>query len=97
MDVDLTRYTEPELIALNRRIVERIRHLRQGRCRESMSELAIGDRVAFQPERGVVVTGTIVRLNRKSVTVVASDATQWRVSPSLLRKESAGAGEKRTP
>jgi hypothetical protein len=94
MDIDLTKYTEHELVDLNRRIVERIRFLRQGRCRESMAEFIVGDRVSFQPERGVEVTGTIVRLNRKSVTVAASDGVQWRVAPTFLRK-AASDGEAR--
>jgi hypothetical protein len=86
MDIDLTKYTELELIELNQRIVERIRLMRQGRCRETMAEFSIGDRVTFQPERGREVSGVVVRLNRKSVTVVTSDGVHWRVAPAFLTK-----------
>lgn len=89
MDLDLTKYTEQELLELNRRIIERIRFLRQGRCRESILEFHVGDRVSFSPECGHEVTGTIVRLNRKSVTVASSDGGQWRVAPGFIRKVSA--------
>jgi hypothetical protein len=86
MDIDLTKYTEEELLELNRRVVERIRLLRLGRCRANMAELHVGDRVSFHPECGHEVTGTIVRLNRKSVTVVSTDGAHWRVGPGFLTK-----------
>lgn len=92
MDIDLTRYTERELVELNHRIVERIRVLRQGRCRASMAEFNVGDRVSFHPECGHDVMGTIVRLNRKSVTVVSTDGAQWRVAPMFIKKASAEGG-----
>lgn len=92
MDIDLTRYTERELVELNHRIVERIRVLRQGRWRESMAEFNVGDRVSFHPECGHEVIGTIVRLNRKSVTVVSTEGGQWRVAPMFIKKASGEGG-----
>jgi hypothetical protein len=88
MDVDLTRYTEGELVELNHRIVERIKILRQGRWRESMAEFSVGDRVSVHPDCGHEVVGTIVRLDRKSVTVVSSDWARWRVAPMFIKKAS---------
>ena len=94
MDIDLTRYTEEELVELSRRIVERIRALRQGRCRERMAEFKVGDRVRFQPDCGHEVVGTIVRLKQKSVTIVSSDGPQWRVAPVFVRKISDEGGRR---
>lgn len=91
MNIDLTTLTEDELIALNHRIVERIKFLRQSRCHQTMVQFSVGDRVSFQPECGYEVVGTIVRLNRKSVTVVNSEGHQWRVSPTFLKKVTAEA------
>lgn len=85
-DIDLSGYTEAELVELNHRIVERIRALRHMRLRSTMTEFQIGDRVSFQPECGHEVVGTIVRLNRKSVTVAAADGVHWRVTPMLLKR-----------
>lgn len=94
MDIDLTRYTEPELIELHRRIIERIKFLRQARCHESMVEFNVGDRVSFQRECGHEVIGTIVRLNRKTVTVVSADGFSWRVGPVFIKKVAGeGGGE----
>jgi len=86
MDIDLTKYTEEELVELNQRIVERIRLLRQGRCQTRIAEFKVGDRVSFQPERGRQVVGTVVRLNTKSVTVVSTEGVQWRVAPVFLER-----------
>lgn len=86
MAIDLTQYTEHELVELNLRIVDRIRFLQQTRCYQSMAQLNVGERVSFSPECGHVVVGTVVRLNKKSVTVLAQNGQQWRVAPSLLSK-----------
>jgi hypothetical protein len=85
-DIDLSGYTETELIELNHRVIERIRALRQERLRSTMTEFKLGDQVSFQPECGHEVNGTIVRLNRKSVTVATAEGVQWRVAPVLLKK-----------
>src|SRR5207244_354259 len=82
-----------ELIDLNQRIIERLRTIRQDRCRSIMNGFGIGDRVSFHPDCGHDVIGTIVRLNKKSVTVVSTAGLQWRVSPSLLKRVSAQAGD----
>jgi hypothetical protein len=90
MLIDLTGYTEEDLIELNRRVVERIRVLRQQRCALMMTEFAVGDRVSFQPECGHEIIGTVIRMNRKSVTVVSTDGHHhWRVAPGLLKKASS--------
>jgi hypothetical protein len=88
MDIDLAKYTEAELLELNRRIVQRLKTMREERCRSTMTEFRVGERVSFQPECGHEVVGTIVRLNRKSVTIVTADGGHWRVAPAPLKKAS---------
>lgn len=78
---------------MNRRVVERITALRQQRCTSIMTEFGVGDRVSFHPECGHEVIGTVIRLNRKSVTVVSTDGHQWRVAPGFLKKTSSEHGE----
>ncbi|OGQ89236.1 MAG: hypothetical protein A2289_20685 [Deltaproteobacteria bacterium RIFOXYA12_FULL_58_15] len=85
-DIDLTRLTEDELIALNRQVVERLRFLRQTRSYQAMAAFNIGDTVSFTPEAGKIVVGTVVRLNQKTVTVVTKDGHNWRVAPSFLSR-----------
>lgn len=97
MDLDLTKLTEQELIELNRRVVDRIRILREARCLDSMVEFNLGDRVTFKPDGGHEIIGTVVRRNRKSITVATTDGHQWRVPPSFLKKVSGESAPKHAP
>lgn len=84
--IDLTQFCEHELLELNRKIVDRVRYLREARTHHQMLEHYPGEKVSFSPEPGRKVVATIVRLNRKSVSLVTPDGTQWRVSPTLLSR-----------
>lgn len=90
-NIDLSQYSEDELIDLNRRIVERLTSLRQRRCLEEMARFDIGDTVSFTPEAGRIVVGKVVRANAKTITVISTNGQRWRVSPTLL--SHAGEGE----
>lgn len=92
-DIDLSGYTEADLVELNHRVVERIRALRHARLRSTMTAFKVGDRVSFQPECGHEVVGTIVRLNQKSVTVVTAEGAHWRVAPALLKRRESDPSE----
>ena len=85
MTIDIDRLTEAELIDLNRRIVERLRFLQQMRAHASMLKFGIGDRVAFEADGCRTIIGTLVRYNKKTVTVITDDGHRWNVSPSFLR------------
>jgi len=91
-EINIDELTEAELIDLNHRIVERLRFLSQMRAHGKMLEFKIGDRVTFQPEGRLPVTGMLVRYNRKTVTVITDEGQHWNVSPSLLRRKEASPG-----
>ena len=78
--------TEPELIDLNHRIVERLRYLQQSRALQAMLDFRIGDRVTFNPDGQAQVTGMLTRTNRKTVTVITDDGHHWNVAPGFLKK-----------
>jgi hypothetical protein len=86
MTIDIDNLSEAELIDLNHRIVERLRFTGQMRAHMSMLEFAIGDRVAFQSDRMEIISGVLIRYNKKTVTVIAGDGRRWNVSPGLLHK-----------
>jgi len=44
-----------------------------------------GDKVAFDDAKGGSQTGIIVRVNRRTATIAASDGRTWRVDFQLLR------------
>lgn len=85
MKIDIDKLSEAELIALNHRIVERLRFLNQRRAHEHMLKFKIGDRVTFQPEGLPPVVGMLTRYNKKTVTIITEDGQHWNVSPRLLR------------
>lgn len=94
--IDIDRLSEPELIDLNRRIVERLRFLSQLRAHRAMLEFRIGDRVAFQTDGSQTIHGILTRYNKKTVSVITDDGRRWTVSPSLLYPASV-TGEHTEP
>ena len=84
--IDIDKLGEAELIALNRRIVERLRFLQQMKVQQSMNEFRLGDRVHFSSHSGETIEGILTRHNKKTVSVIADDGRQWNVSPGFLRK-----------
>ncbi|MCP5420164.1 MAG: hypothetical protein H6969_06700 [Gammaproteobacteria bacterium] len=85
MAIDIDRFTEAELIDLNRRIVERPRFLQQMRAHANRLQFSIGDRVTFDTNEGRTVAGILVRYNKKTVSIVTDDGHRWNVSPHFLR------------
>jgi hypothetical protein len=48
------------------------------------SQVRVGDRVGFESREGEVLYGEVVRLNRKTVTMMVDGGGKWRVAYSLL-------------
>ena len=91
MSVDIDQLTIDELVALNHRIVERIKFLEHAQAHLDMMAFNRGARVSFDSQYGRQL-GTLVKFNRKTVTVLGDDGRQWRISPQLLSKvKDAGA------
>ena len=86
MPIDIDALSEPELVDLNHRIVERLRFLHQIHAHQAMLKFSIGDRVTFEDGQGRKVEGTLTRYNRKSVTVIGADGRHWNIAPGFLRK-----------
>ena len=86
MKIILDGMTEEELIALNREIVERLRMIHQLRTQVAMVEFRIGERVVFETDDGRTIKGTVVRWNKKSVSIDADCGHRWRVGPNYLRR-----------
>jgi hypothetical protein len=88
MDLDLTKLSEDDLIDLNRRIIERLQLLRSAKSLAQLAHFSVGMAVKFDTDDGRTISGTIARLNQRTVTVVTASG-RWRVSPSLLRRPTA--------
>ena len=94
MPIDIDALSEPELVDLNHRIVERLRFLHQIHAHQAMLKFSIGDRVTFEDGQGRKVEGTLTRYNRKSVTVIGADGRHWNIAPGFLRKADQAAASK---
>ncbi|ECF5956181.1 hypothetical protein FNJ09_19810 [Salmonella enterica subsp. salamae] len=77
---------EEVLITLHNIIVNRLNMLQRQRTRQRMEDFRPGDVVSFQAEDGQTVTGILVRLNKKTVTVHTENGARWNVAPQLLTK-----------
>lgn len=84
MPVDIDHLTYDELVALNHRIVERVKFLETMQAHRAMMSFEVGARVSFESSRDGRLTGTLVKFNRKTVTVLTDDQRQWRVPPEML-------------
>ncbi len=70
--------SEEQLRLLERKIVFKL-HLK------IMQNFKVMDKVSFEYQ-GRKVSGVIIRLNQKTVTLVEEDGHKWNVSPKYLSK-----------
>ncbi len=82
---------EEDLRFLNRMVVERLNLLAQAKSTVQLAQFAQGDRVCFTLDTGEVKRGVIVRLNKKTASLLTDDRQNWKVSPALLRKDTQAA------
>lgn len=84
MPIDIDHLTPEELMALNHRIVERLKFLEAMQAHRDMMAFNIGARVSFDAPEGGRLLGTLVKFNRKTVTVMTDNGQRWNISPHLL-------------
>ena len=96
VEININQLSEPELVDLNRRIVERLRMIRQVQAHVCMLEFKIGERVWFRTDVRKV-EGVLVRYNKKSVTIVSNSGERWTVSPGLLHRSAGSTGRSDVP
>lgn len=88
---DLHSLSDDELLRLNHEIIALLKARHRLAERREMQDFDLGEAVAFDaPEGGRRLRGTIVRVNRKSLTI-ATDGGIWRVAPCFVSKEKSNA------
>jgi len=90
----IKRLDEDDLLFLNRLIVERLHLISQARSTALMTSFTVGDRVGFQAPDGRELQGMVIRLNKKTISILTDDSHRWNVAPGLLRLVRS-AGEHR--
>ncbi len=86
MSIDIDHLTEDELVELNHRIVERLKFLESMHTHKEMMQFNPGEQVSFEPPGRGRQIGTLVKYNKKTVTVITESGQKWNVSPHLLSK-----------
>ena len=72
---------EEELRYLNRLIVERLKLI------SKKAKYNIGDLVEFRDNEGDIVSGRIIKLNKKTVSILTDSNQRWNVAPVFLRRK----------
>ena len=86
MKIDIENLVEDELIDLNHKIVSRIKLMREIKTHKKMLQFIVGETVSFHPSGHGHLYGTLVRFNRKSVTIITEEGARWNVPPQLVMK-----------
>jgi len=86
MEIDIDSMGYNELVKLNHKIVERLKFLDSMQTHKEMMQFSPGDQVCFEPAGRGKQFGTLVKYNRKTVTVITESGQKWNVSPHLLSK-----------
>jgi hypothetical protein len=86
MKFDINSMSYEELIELNHKIVEKLKFLDSMHTHKEMMQFSPGDQVFFKPSGRNKQFGTLVKYNKKTVTVITESGQKWNVSPHLLRK-----------
>lgn len=85
-----------ELVELNHKIVERLKFLDSMQTHQEMMQFSPGDRVCFEPSGRGKLFGTLMKFNKKTVTIITESGEKWNVSPHLLSKVKSVKAKKRS-
>ncbi len=92
MPIDIDGLSFEELLELNQRVVARLKMLESMQAHIEMMRFSPGQRVSFEHQGGRILA-TLVKYNRKTVTVVTDNGQRWNITPHLLSavKDAASA------
>jgi len=80
---------ESELLSLDRALKRRIDLLRQASLSESFKRFSVGDNVQFENKENAIVQGKIIKINKKTLSIISDSTERWNVSPELVQHVSA--------
>jgi hypothetical protein len=75
-----------ELVRLHEYIVKRIRLISDTKTMKKVQGFDLLEKVFFIDDRGNRINGTVIRLNKKTITIKAENGMEWRVSPEFLKR-----------
>lgn len=74
-----------DLIYLNNIIVDRLKLLSQISSTENMAKFHVSQRISFTTPDGTQKNGRIIKLNKKTVSIITDVDEQWNVEPGFLK------------
>lgn len=80
----LEKLDRGSLLELKAEIVDRLKTMDESSQAEQLRQFSVGDRVSFENKSGETLLGSILRVNKKTLTLVTDDDMQWRVSPNRV-------------
>jgi len=83
---EIKKLGEDDLIFLHSVITERLKLMSQAKSTLLMADFHPGDRVSFQGTDGLLKSGLILRLNKKTASIRTDDGHSWNVHPGFLKK-----------
>ena len=86
MNINIDSLSYDELVELNQKIVERLKFLDSMHTHKEMMQFSPGDQVCFEVPGREKQFATLVKYNKKTVTVITESGQKWNVSPHLLSK-----------
>jgi len=89
---DLHKLSDDELIELTHEIVDLLKARHRRSHRKQLLSFDPGERISFRGPEGGLLSGTIKRVNQKSLTIATEHGT-WRIDPSFVVKGKAGKPE----
>lgn len=84
-EIDIDSLDEAALLGLHDRIVGRLHLLDLEKTGRALRQIKIGGRVIFEGPDNTLVSGIVVRRDRKTLGIQIDDHTQWNISPHLIR------------
>lgn len=84
MSIKIDHLSVDELVTLNHHIIERLKMLESLDAHKSMMQFHPGARVSFDSPQNERLSGTVMKFNRKTVTVITDGGQRWNISPHLL-------------
>ena len=87
----LDALSQDDLQVLNRYIVAQFKQKNESRRASVMAGFTPGDLVSFEDKQGQRLSATVIRTNKKTVSLVTLDDVRWNVAPELLTLESSPA------
>ncbi len=84
--MDIENFSLEELMELHWKILKRIQKLGKMKLYEDLQKFDVGDKVSFKGKGEDLITGIVIRVNQKSVTIKTDQGATWYVAPALAIK-----------